>query len=553
MNVSREVARMKVKTPVESFPTAVICDQVSEPRQTSRLYRVLDTLFGIDVRTLALFRIGLGLILIADLLYRARDLEAHYTDFGVIPVALLRQMLKSHYYLTIHTLALSLTGQVVLFVIAGVFALALMVGYQTRLTSIVSWFLLISLQNRNPIILGGEDGLIRMMAFWGMFLPLGACWSVDRALSRTPVAVPKRLLSVGTACLMLQVCFVYWFTSLWKSGPTWHKEGTAVYLALTFEQFATPLGKRLATMPHSFLTFLTLLTTKQEAFGPTLALLGGFYPPLRVAMVFAFIGFHIALGSCMELGLFPLFCAGAWVIFLPGWFWDSLAKLTARWRRKPGGLPMPQSLPTAPRRLHARKQPVSLPKPKSRLALPLWLRPRTIRLTPHWTLEIIAGFFLVYILGWNIRTLYTGPVKWFPRSLNWIGEITRVDQQWDMFSPDVPTSHGWLVAPAWLNDKTELDLLNEVEPINWSQPALISATYFDDRWRKYLTELCRDQNTGHRYYFAQYLRRRWNRNMPPERHVHAISLIYMRQLALPNYRLSEREPVMLCGYEFHDD
>ena len=32
-----------------------------------------------------MFRVLLGLYLIANLLRRARDLSAHYTDFGVIP------------------------------------------------------------------------------------------------------------------------------------------------------------------------------------------------------------------------------------------------------------------------------------------------------------------------------------------------------------------------------------------------------------------------------------------------------------------------------------
>ena len=37
----------------------------------------LRDVFGIDLRTLALFRIGLGTLLLADLALRARDLTAH--------------------------------------------------------------------------------------------------------------------------------------------------------------------------------------------------------------------------------------------------------------------------------------------------------------------------------------------------------------------------------------------------------------------------------------------------------------------------------------------
>lgn len=47
-------------------------------------------LFGLDVRSLAAYRIAVGLVVIGDLLDRAHDLKAHYTDQGspsLAPVA----------------------------------------------------------------------------------------------------------------------------------------------------------------------------------------------------------------------------------------------------------------------------------------------------------------------------------------------------------------------------------------------------------------------------------------------------------------------------------
>ena len=58
----------------------------------TRLERVADWLsdvFGIDTRSLAVFRIGLALTILLDLVLRAQDLGAHYTDAGVLPRALL--------------------------------------------------------------------------------------------------------------------------------------------------------------------------------------------------------------------------------------------------------------------------------------------------------------------------------------------------------------------------------------------------------------------------------------------------------------------------------
>ncbi len=54
----------------------------AEPRSVRALF---EHLFGIDIRSLALLRIGTACLLLADLAYRLPDLEAHYTDLGVLP------------------------------------------------------------------------------------------------------------------------------------------------------------------------------------------------------------------------------------------------------------------------------------------------------------------------------------------------------------------------------------------------------------------------------------------------------------------------------------
>ena len=41
--------------------------------------------FGLDLRSLALFRIMLGVLLMVDTSMRIGDLKAHYSDLGVLP------------------------------------------------------------------------------------------------------------------------------------------------------------------------------------------------------------------------------------------------------------------------------------------------------------------------------------------------------------------------------------------------------------------------------------------------------------------------------------
>ncbi|HZP82829.1 MAG TPA: hypothetical protein VFB21_14410, partial [Chthonomonadaceae bacterium] len=254
-------AVVKSKTPTTRPQPPEAISAPPAPRET-RLRRLFSALFGIDVRTLALFRIGMGLLIIADLITRGVDMQALYTEAGVMPQAALSKFFSTHAIFSLHFLNGSLTAQVILFCIAGLFALALIIGYQTRWAAFVSWALMLSLQSRNPLVLTGGDNVFRVLMFWSLFLPLGACWSLDRALSKTPAQVPQRIVSMGSAGLLLQVCIIYWFTALLKWGVTWH-DNTAVYYALSVDQYAKPLAY--ALLPHrDLLRFLTFVTWRLE-------------------------------------------------------------------------------------------------------------------------------------------------------------------------------------------------------------------------------------------------------------------------------------------------
>ena len=152
----------------------------------TRLERVagwLSDVFGIDTRSLAVFRIGLALTILLDLVLRAQDLGAHYTDAGVLPRALLAAEVGSRIpwapvllNLNPHFLFGGLIGQALVFVAAGATAVLLLVGWRTWWVTVASWILLASLHGRNPGVLNTGDVVLRMLLFWSMFLPLGvAC------------------------------------------------------------------------------------------------------------------------------------------------------------------------------------------------------------------------------------------------------------------------------------------------------------------------------------------------------------------------------------------
>ena len=148
-----------------------------------------ETLFGIDLRSLAAFRIGIGALLLTDLGMRATDLTAHYTDDGIVPRSLLDDRLRDSWRWSWHMLNGSAAFQSALFLVAAFAAAALMVGFRTRFATVVSWLLLVSLHARNPFIVNAGDVLLRVVLFWSIFLPLGAVWSIDHRYR--PQAIPK--------------------------------------------------------------------------------------------------------------------------------------------------------------------------------------------------------------------------------------------------------------------------------------------------------------------------------------------------------------------------
>jgi predicted DCC family thiol-disulfide oxidoreductase YuxK len=290
---------------------------------------VLDTLFGIDLRSLAIFRICIAIFILIDLLQRSTSLQAFYTDAGAVPRDIVRH---GEWYpaelVSLHVLSGSLWFQALMFLVAGAFAVALLVGYRTQTATIVSYILLISLHGRNPLLLQGGDTLLRVLLFWSMMLPLGACYSLDRAMNSAE-RPPTRVLSVATAGVLLQIAFVYWFTAYFKMNPMWLRDQTAIIYALSVHRFIQPVGQYLLQYPE-LLKALTIPTIFWESLGPVLAFVPFKSGPIRTLVVLGFILFHIGLGLSLSLWLFsPISCA-AWLLFLPTWFWDKVNATLAR-------------------------------------------------------------------------------------------------------------------------------------------------------------------------------------------------------------------------------
>ena len=171
--------------------------------------------FSLDLRSLAVFRIGLGVMVLQEWLWRLVDVRMHYSDAGVVP----RALIGPNGPISLFMLCGSEWYAGSLMVFGCLFALLLLVGWRTQFVTFISWFLLIGVHERNFAIMQGGDVVMRMLLFWGMFLPLGACYSLD-ALRRPMAEWRPRVLSVGSVAYLVQICLVYFFVKPLAWGAT---------------------------------------------------------------------------------------------------------------------------------------------------------------------------------------------------------------------------------------------------------------------------------------------------------------------------------------------
>lgn len=288
------------------------------------------TVFGIDLRSLALLRVGLGLVLLYDLGSRAQWLRAHYTDSGVLSRgALLSDTSSDWWRWSLHLIGGDTFTQVLLFAVAMLFALCFLVGYRTRLVTIISWVLLISLQNRNPLILQGGDQLLRVLMFWAMFLPLGARYSIDASLDRSQHK-QNPYYSAATFALLVQVMCLYFFTALLKTDPAWIPDGRAVALALHIDHFATRAGvwlRDLTAVTQGLTYYVWIL----ELLAPVIMFFPVRHVQARLIGLALLATLHLGFFVFLEIGFFPFVDWVALTAFLPSALWDRLG----RWRDAP--------------------------------------------------------------------------------------------------------------------------------------------------------------------------------------------------------------------------
>ena len=519
----------------------------------------LAAFLGADLRSLALFRIALAGVVIADVLSRAADLSAHYTDAGVLRRSdLLEAFSWLHTWpICVHLIGGALWSQAVLFALHAACAACMLVGYRTRIATCAVWLFTMSVQLRNLYIGQGFDAELRMMLFWGCFVPLGARFSVDQRLSpRARAPAHSQLLSVGTAALFTQLVIIYLSTGYAKFVHEEWTQGTAVAAVLNNELWATRAGTALLRFPAvcSWLTHAVLLL---ELAGPFLLFVPFFNGPIRTATVCLWCAMHLGFALGLRVGIFPWVSIAAVLCLLPSWFWDMLlpraeavrgiAALGRRLRTVSvaldvagrellqwmGGSRLPHSSD-----LSSRIAPTPAPNGFRPLG---WGRQSAAMLS-----ELACALLLGYVIFWNVGVVQD-PAYEAPPSIAWLGSTLFLQQDWRMFA-SIASRTGWLQIPGRLRDGTQLDLFAAGGPLpslnaaragvatTGTLPTPILYQVKDYRWLGFIDRLAfGKRGDDQRLLYGRYLCREWNARHAGMQQLESLEIVFMWRDVKPEY------------------
>jgi len=464
----------------------------------NKLSQKLEELFGIDIRALALLRIALSTCIIIDLFDYLPYIKALFSDEGLLPRSYVLHMLPNA--ICLNLMSGSWVFQALLFFLLIGFAIGLLLGWRTQLCTAMVWLLMNSFHNRNYYLLGAEDKLLHVLFLFFMFLPWGACYSIDSRRKKYPIP-PVRVSSMATMGYLLQISFFYTFAGFIKSHAQWTTEGTALYYTVSIHEFAKPSAQILLQHPR-LMHYMTFYVLWLERYGSLFFFIPLMNTYFRLLAIVGFMLFHIGILLTMELRFFQWICLISLIGFLPTPF---LNKILGPW---------PSSTDTA------------LEKKFS------W-RPNLFRMPPY--MSIFIAFFIVYILFWNLSDLKV-PNFAMPKSWRWVGHTFNVYQHWGMFGPRPMTDDGWCVMPGKLKNGKIVDVYNDGKALTWKEPDSIPK--LDKMYHLTLYNL----NIRHKYgYFyrkpwAEYLCKEWNGSHAPEEQLMALDIYFMDREILPNYQ-----------------
>jgi Vitamin K-dependent gamma-carboxylase len=276
-----------------------------------------------DARVCAAIRIVYATLVLIHLAVLYPDLDLWFTAGGLLPLELSREAASPYSWTLLAFLPDTSAAVHGAFWITVFHAVALFIGLLPRLNTLLLFIWIVSFQVRNNIIHDGEDGLLRMLGFFMIWLPSAHCWSLNALLRNwwhraTVGCVATHHAACqapgwGLRLLQIQMSAMFLSSGLIKLGGDAWLSGTALYYVSRlddhFGRFPVPAWVFDTPWLVAVMTWSVLLA---ELTIPLLIWFRETRLPCLVALLF----FHLANEWTMNLFLFHWLMLCGWMAFL---------------------------------------------------------------------------------------------------------------------------------------------------------------------------------------------------------------------------------------------
>ena len=470
-----------------------------------RIKYYLRRIFSVDLTSLGFFRIGLGLVLIFDLAYRTTSFTAHYSSKGVLPLSLLSEFKNSQYLWGLFFFDGSLLFQGIIFLCGFLFAVLLIVGFCSRTMAFLSWFILLSIHNRNPLLVSFGDNALLLFLFWSIFLPIGARLSLDAYGRRNSPKYVNSYISFGSVVIISQVLILFLTNVILKSKHVWLTEGSAFYYAYNLDFFLSESGIQKAKFFINHSKLFSNFIWYWELIGTILLVIPFGFPGFRVLGILGFLVIQIVYAGTMNIGIYPYIIMVSLLLFVPTQTWKILEVNTDK--------------------------SVGIQATSGNLFT-----------------KILLGFFIVCSLN---RILVARNIKRpFPAFLEVTSGYLHLDQNWSMLAPFPSQDDGWFSIVVRNSSADEIEWLTSVSTQNLKQttkPENINETFRTPQWALYFWNLKSIGGFGLKEHLAQFICHDWNTKKTKRQPINQVSIYYYYE-PTPKFKLAatpNARPVLL--------
>lgn len=284
----------------------------------------------ISARSLGVYRIVFGLMVLSHLALISVDLDFWYSDVGFLrgdeaaaTAGPLRPTLLATFQDPV-SVRVALAG-------VAVVAAAFTLGWRTRVMGVLLYLGLLTFYNRNLVTNCGPDQVMMITAFYMMLAPCGAAYSLDaRRTSRLRGTVAEPIIVPWVQRLMqLQLCLIYFVTAFLKcNGRAW-LGGTAVHFVLFNHEVGQFNMEWLGGYPLviNFMTYSALVVE----FGLVFLL---WFRPTRRWIALLGVALHVGIMPMVNVPLFGEQMTALYLLFLDPDELTALGRFLTPWRRR---------------------------------------------------------------------------------------------------------------------------------------------------------------------------------------------------------------------------